>query len=71
MACCNHTCIKQVDTDNYAFCHNFTLKICFVKVELAKRERAVKEVRWMQDVLKRQLEEEARYFKYISSFFFP
>ena len=30
-------------------------------MELAKREKAVEEVRWMQDVLKRQLEEEARW----------
>jgi hypothetical protein len=29
-------------------------------VALEKREKAVEEVRWMQEVLKRQLEEEAR-----------
>jgi hypothetical protein len=30
------------------------------QVALEKREKAVEEVRWMQEVLKRQLEEEAR-----------
>jgi hypothetical protein len=30
------------------------------QVELEKREKAVEEVRWMQDVLRRQIEEEAR-----------
>jgi hypothetical protein len=29
-------------------------------MELDRREKAVAEVKWMQDVLKRQLEEEAR-----------
>jgi hypothetical protein len=61
----SHVVVCDVNKNILSFFLSFFLSfILFMispaQVALEKREKAVEEVRWMQEVLKRQLEEEAR-----------